>query len=73
MPQNKRLRTLQKLARRYSRCFEIGVTGSGHYRVTLYGPAGKRSVIVSATPSDQGAKRQVEKDLKKAAIELELR
>lgn len=66
--ESKYVRRMRKVIGEITTEFEIERTKGAHYRVTITGPLGKRSVIVSATPSDFREERNMVRDLNRAMV-----
>jgi hypothetical protein len=67
---SKSLRELNRLAAGLTDDFTIEKTKRGHYKVTVFGPAGQKSIFASCTPSDYRESRNLTADLARAVQAL---
>jgi hypothetical protein len=70
MSVRQRERELRQIVRRISDNFDIIHTASGHYKIILYGPLGKRFVIASGSASDHRANKNLIADLAREYLSL---
>lgn len=66
--ESKYVRRMRKVISEIITDFEIERTKGAHYKVNIEGPLGKRSVIVSASPSDFREERNMVRDLNRAMV-----